>query len=204
MKTALKAIGGLFAALILIGIVADDGPNQPEAAASTGTTEALVSMPQETTTTIGSGEYPRSSERATARGEVSATSTTTKATTTLAPTTTTTTASTTTTTDPEPATTEPAFTRSEGNAIESAESYLDFSAFSRTGLIGQLEYEGFTEAEATMAVDHLDVDWDEQAWKSAESYLEFSSFSRSGLIEQLKYEGFSTAEATYGVDKTGL
>jgi hypothetical protein len=67
-----------------------------------------------------------------------------------------------------------------------------------------LEYEGFTTADATLAVDYPNVDWNEQAWKSAESYLEFSAFSRSGLIGQLEYEGFTTEQATYGVDKTGL
>jgi hypothetical protein len=55
-----------------------------------------------------------------------------------------------------------------------------------------------------LAVDYLNVDWNEQAWKSAESYLDFTAFSRSGLIDQLEYEGFTTEQATYGVDKTGL
>ena len=99
-----------------------------------------------------------------------------------------------------PTVTAPQFTRSEENAIRSAESYLEFMAFSRSGLIEQLEYEGFTTADATLAVDYLDVDWNEQAWKSAESYLDSMPFSRSGLIEQLEYEGFTRAQATYGVD----
>ena len=92
------------------------------------------------------------------------------------------------------------FTRSEENAIRSAESYLSFSAFSRSGLIEQLEFEGFTNAEATLAVDYLDVEWNRQAALSAESYLDFSAFSRSGLIEQLKFEGFTSDQATRGVD----
>ncbi|HEY5891130.1 MAG TPA: Ltp family lipoprotein [Acidimicrobiia bacterium] len=110
------------------------------------------------------------------------------------------------TTTVAPTTTEPAaqFTRSEENAIKSAEQYLDFTAFSRSGLIDQLEYEGFTTSEATMAVDYLGVDWNEQASKSAEQYLDFTAFSRSGLIDQLEYEGFTTEQATYGVDQTGL
>jgi hypothetical protein len=54
--------------------------------------------------------------------------------------------------------TQPQFTRSEENAIGSAESYLDSIAFSRSGLIEQSEYEGFTTAEATLAVDYLNVD----------------------------------------------
>jgi colicin import membrane protein len=96
------------------------------------------------------------------------------------------------------------FTRAEENAIRSAESYLSFSAFSRSGLIVQLEYEGFTNADATLAVGYLDVDWNQQAALSAEQYLDFSSFSRSGLIDQLLYEGFTQNQATYGVDTTGL
>lgn len=99
---------------------------------------------------------------------------------------------------------ESQFTRAEENAIGSAESYLGFTAFSRSGLIDQLEFEGFTKAQATLAVDYLDVDWNRQAALSAEQYLEFSSFSRSGLIDQLVFEGFTQSQATYGVDKTGL
>src|SRR5690606_26353632 len=42
---------------------------------------------------------------------------------------------------------ESGLTRSQENAIRKAESYLDFMAFSRTGLIEQLEYEGFDTDE---------------------------------------------------------
>jgi len=89
-------------------------------------------------------------------------------------------------------------TVSQQNAIESAESYLRFSAFSRSGLINQLEYEGFSNSDATFAVDSLSVDWKEQAAKSAENYLEYSSFSLSGLIDQLVFEGFTRSQAEYG------
>ena len=95
-------------------------------------------------------------------------------------------------------------TRSQSEAIESARSYLDFSAFSRSGLIDQLEFEGFSNDDATFAVDSLNVDWNEQAAKSAESYLEYSSFSRSGLIDQLIFEGVTQSQAEYGVSRTGL
>ncbi len=100
-------------------------------------------------------------------------------------------------TNPAP---ESQFTRSEENAIGSAESYLDFSAFSRSGLIDQLEFEGYTNAEATLAVDYLDGDWNEQAALSAESYLDFTAFSESGLIDQLEFEGFTSDQATSGVN----
>ena len=72
------------------------------------------------------------------------------------------------------------------------------TAFSRSGLIEQLEYEGFSTEDATYAVDNLNADWNKQAALSAEQYLEMTSFSRSGLIEQLEYEGFTSAQAEYG------
>ena len=43
-------------------------------------------------------------------------------------------------------------TVSESNARKSAASYLKSSAFSRSGLIKQLEYEGFTTAQAEYGV----------------------------------------------------
>lgn len=91
----------------------------------------------------------------------------------------------------------------ETNALKKANSYLNYSAFSRTGLIDQLEYEGFTTAEATFAVDNCGADWNEQALKKAKSYLDFTAFSRKGLIGQLEYEGFTTDQATQAVDNCG-
>ena len=95
-------------------------------------------------------------------------------------------------------------TAGQRNARRSAESYLDVSAFSRSGLIKQLEFEGFSMDDATYAVDVVEVDWNEQAAKSAASYLDVSSFSRSGLIKQLEFEGFTREQAEYGVSTTGL
>jgi hypothetical protein len=94
-------------------------------------------------------------------------------------------------------------TMGQRNALKSALSYLEFSAFSYTGLVEQLEYEEYTKEEATYAVDNCGADWNEQAAKSAESYIEFSAFSRSGLIEQLKYEGFTQEQAEYGANAVG-
>ncbi|MHA6780266.1 Ltp family lipoprotein [Pseudonocardia saturnea] len=103
-----------------------------------------------------------------------------------------------------PAPAEPQMTVSQENALQSADSYLDFSGFSRSGLIKQLEYEGYSTADATFAVDTVTVDWFVQAERSAESYMEFSSFSRSGLIGQLDYEGFTSAQAEHGANSVGL
>lgn len=94
-------------------------------------------------------------------------------------------------------------TMGEKNAVKKAESYLKFTAFSRIGLIGQLEYEGFSNSEAVYAVDHISVNWNEQAAKKAKQYLDFTSFSRQGLIDQLIYEGFTSSQAEYGVKAVG-
>lgn len=86
------------------------------------------------------------------------------------------------------------------NALKSAHNYLEFSPFSYSGLIHQLEYEKFSTEEATYAADNCGADWNEQAVKAAKNYLDYSGFSYNGLIGQLEYEGFSTEEATYAVD----
>jgi hypothetical protein len=93
---------------------------------------------------------------------------------------------------------------SQSNARRTAASYLDYTAFSRSGLIKQLVYEGFSNADATYGTDAVHADWFEQAARMARSYMEYSSFSRQGLIDQLKYEGFSQAEAEHGADSVGL
>jgi colicin import membrane protein len=67
-----------------------------------------------------------------------------------------------------------------------------------------LEFEGFSNADATYGVDALNVNWNDQAAKKAAEYLRSSSFSKSGLTQQLVYEGFTQAQAAYGVSTTGL
>jgi len=114
------------------------------------------------------------------------------------------------TTAPKPTATQPSMTKSQEQAIGSAESYLAFTAFSRKGLIRQLSSdagEGFSVADATYAVDHIKVDWNEQAAKKAREYLAMTHFSRAGLIRQLESdagEGFTHRQAVYGVTKAGL
>ncbi len=93
---------------------------------------------------------------------------------------------------------------SQQNALESAQECLSFSAFSRKGLINQLEYEGFSTEDATWAVDNVNADWNEQAAKSAKEHLNFPSFSHSGLVDQLTYDGFTPEQAEYGVSQAGL
>lgn len=111
-----------------------------------------------------------------------------------------------------PATTEaappveepPAMTLSQEQAKRQAESYLGFMAFSRQGLIEQLEFEGFSTEDATYGVDAVGADWMEQAAKKAQNYLDLRGFSRQGLIDQLIYEKFTQEEAEYGATAVGL
>ena len=98
---------------------------------------------------------------------------------------------------------EPELTLAQQNAIKKAESYLRFSAFSRQGLIRQLEFEEFSLEDATFSVDSLNIDWNEQAKKKAESYMKHSSFSRQGLLEQLLFEEFTPEQAEIGVQSVG-
>ena len=91
----------------------------------------------------------------------------------------------------------------EQNALKKAQSYLSSMNFSRSGLIEQLEYEGFSLEEATYAVDNVGADWYEQAAGKAERYLKYMSFSRSRLIDQLVYDGFTQEEANYGAQAVG-
>lgn len=101
-------------------------------------------------------------------------------------------------------------TPAQQNAVRSANAYLRMSGFSRQGLIDQLssEYgEQFSVADATVAVDNLDVDWNAQAARSAAAYLKMSGFSCQGLIDQLSSpygEKFSVSQATYGAKQAGI
>jgi SOS response regulatory protein OraA/RecX len=88
----------------------------------------------------------------------------------------------------------------QSNARKKAASYLSLTAFSRSGLIKQLEFEGFSNADATYGADAQNAEWNKQAAKAAGNYLKLSAFSRSGLIKQLEYEGYSNADATFGTD----
>ncbi|WP_341935905.1 Ltp family lipoprotein [Microbacterium sp. LWO14-1.2] len=98
---------------------------------------------------------------------------------------------------------KPKLTIGQENAIRSAKNYLGFTGFSRTGLIGQLEFEGFSTEDATFAVDNAGADWNAEAAEKAASYLEFSSFSRQGLYDQLAYEGFLPTEIEFGLAAVG-
>ena len=107
--------------------------------------------------------------------------------------------STTTTTPKAP---EP--TVSQQNALKRAKSYLNSNSYSHDGLIKQLEYEGFSNEDATYGADNCGADWMKQAEAKAKRYNDLIGYSRSGLIDQLMYDGFTEEEAEHGADSVGL
>jgi hypothetical protein len=100
---------------------------------------------------------------------------------------------------------------SQQQALIAAEDYLNLgTGFSRQGLIDQLDSaagNGFSQADATWAVDHSGADWDAQAVEAAKGYMQLGGFSRSSLIDQLTSpygSQFTYAQAVYAVSKVGL
>lgn len=89
------------------------------------------------------------------------------------------------------------------NALRQAQNYIDLMPFSYSGMIEQLEYEGYSHEEATYGADHCGADWYDQAAKKAQSYLDLMAFSKERLIEQLEYDGFTHAQAEYGAQTVG-
>ena len=92
----------------------------------------------------------------------------------------------------------------QNNAVRSAKQYLSMTGFSRNGLIHQLSSdagEGFDVSDATIAVDSMNIDWNQQAVRSAKLYLNMMGFSCKGLIKQLSSsagEKYTVDQATYG------
>lgn len=104
---------------------------------------------------------------------------------------------------------ETKLTPAQKNAVRSAKQYLSMTGFSRDGLVQQLSSsagDGYELADATAAVDSLEVDWNENAVKSANQYLSISGFSCKGLIEQLSSSSgdkYTESQATFGAQKAG-
>lgn len=98
---------------------------------------------------------------------------------------------------------KPKLTLSQENAIGKAKSYLSLMGFSRTGLIQQLEFEGFSTEDATFGTDSAGADWNAECAEKAKSYIDMMSFSRQGLYDQLAFEGFQPAEIEFGLTAIG-
>jgi len=94
-------------------------------------------------------------------------------------------------------------TVSQKNATKMAKDYLKYMPFSKQGLIKQLEYEGFSPADAAYGAEYSGANWMVQAEKMAKDYLKYMPFSKQGLIKQLEYEGFTSDEIQFGIDRCG-
>ena len=104
----------------------------------------------------------------------------------------------------QPAPAIPSETISQKNAVAKAISYLNYTAFSHDGLVDQLEYDQFSQADAVYGVDNSGADWNKQAAAKAKVYMAYSAFSRGSLISQLEYDKFTQAQAEYGANAVGL
>lgn len=106
----------------------------------------------------------------------------------------------------------PQYTVSQQQAIAAAENYLQAEpGFSYQGLIDQLDSQygnGFSVADATFAVNHISVDWNQQAAYAAKNYMTTEpGWSCSSLLQQLDspYGGkFTQSQAEYGTNSVGL
>jgi hypothetical protein len=78
-------------------------------------------------------------------------------------------------------------TLEQQNAVAKGEQYLAIMGFSRSGLIAQLEFEGFPVEVATFAADTIAPDWNAEAAEKAQQYLDTLAFSRQALIDQLVF-----------------
>jgi hypothetical protein len=93
--------------------------------------------------------------------------------------------------------------------VAAAKDYLNTEAFSRQGLIDQLDSSagsGYAVSDATVAVDSLTVNWNAEAVKAAKQYLATQPFSCTDLIQQLDSPDgseFTVAQATYGATQAG-
>jgi hypothetical protein len=101
---------------------------------------------------------------------------------------------------PAPAPAAPEVSREFRNALGSANDYLNYTSFSKSGLYDQLVYEGFPEDAVQYAVDNVVTDWNANALQTAMDYLDYSSFSDQGLYDQLIYEGYSAEQAQYAIN----
>jgi hypothetical protein len=105
----------------------------------------------------------------------------------------------------------PALTVAQLQAVLAAKSYLSIgTGFSYQGLIDQLSSaygNGFSVADATVAVNSLAADYNAQAVLAAKSYLAMGGFSHSSLVQQLTSPAgnkFTPEQGEYAATQVGL
>lgn len=81
-----------------------------------------------------------------------------------------------------------------------AHDLIELSAFSKTGLIAQLESEGFSRRDAEAVVKAMDIDWGLQAayymWEHPFDFI--LAYEESIAVSKLQLVGFTREEASRG------
>lgn len=84
---------------------------------------------------------------------------------------------------------------------EDIESYLSYMPLSRTDLLDLLVYDGFSEEEATAAVDNAGIDWNAQAVRQAVIQMEtLPDTAYDELVDYLESVHFTHEQAVYAAD----
>ena len=187
MKNTLKWVAIIFVGFIIIGVIFGDNSSQTEVNVDESSSEQIV-VSDSSQTEASVDENPSEQLVVADSSEVADTSVADIA--------------------QEEAKPE-GLSRPQKNAVRSAEQYINMTGFSREGLIEQLSSEygdGYGIEDATIAIDSLNIDWNEQAVRSAEEYLDMTGFSCDGLIEQLSSSAgskYTVSEANYGAQQAG-
>ena len=101
---------------------------------------------------------------------------------------------------------KPNLTAQEEGACKMAASLISSgSGVSRDTAIQSLEWQQFSEAEAVLAVDHCNADWNNEAVESAKFYMQSTGASRSTMMQWLTtWQKFTEEQAEYACQEVGL
>ncbi len=98
-------------------------------------------------------------------------------------------------------------TSGQENALRAGQNYIDLMSFSKAGLIQQLSSsagDGYSKADATLAANNVEVNWNKEAVEAAQGYLDTMPFSKDDLVQQLSSaagDEYTRAQADYAVNK---
>ncbi len=85
-------------------------------------------------------------------------------------------------------------------ALEKAKSYVSSLGISKASLKDFLIGDGFTESQATYAVDNCGADWNQEALQQAQSFMSSLNLPKSELEKYLLIAEFTETEAQYAVN----
>lgn len=107
-----------------------------------------------------------------------------------------------------PTPTTASLTEEQQRAAEAARDQISYGPRSRAALIEYLTTERaegtFAESDVIIAINSLNIDWDQQATEQAEKSLRSMAYSRQALIDRLEYKGFSPDQSIRAVDGLGV